>query len=30
VLRSITAGAAGRVQDQEYLKLIDQYRLPGR
>jgi hypothetical protein len=30
VLRSITAGAAGRVQDREYNKLLEQYRLPGR
>jgi len=30
VLRSITAGASGRVEDREYLKLLEQYRLPGR
>ena len=30
VLRSIIAGAAGRVQDQQYLKLLDQFRLTGR
>jgi len=30
VLRSITAGAAERVQDPEYRALLDQYRLPGR
>jgi hypothetical protein len=30
VLRSITAGASGRVQDREYLKVLEQYRLPGR
>ena len=30
VLRSVAAGAAGRVQDREYLALLDQYRLPGR
>ena len=30
VLRSITAGAPGRVQDREYLALLEQYRLPGR
>jgi len=30
VLRSITAGAAGRVQDREYLKVLEQFRLPGR
>jgi poly(3-hydroxybutyrate) depolymerase len=30
VLRSITAGASGRVQDREYLTLLEQYRLPGR
>ncbi len=29
-LRSITAGASGRVSDREYLKLLEQYRLPGR
>jgi len=28
VLRNITSGAAGRVQDPEYLKLLEQYRLP--
>ena len=27
VLRSITAGASGRVQDREYLTLLEQYRL---
>jgi hypothetical protein len=30
VLRSVTAGAAGRVQDREYLAVLEQYRLPGR
>jgi hypothetical protein len=30
LLRSITAGASGRVQDREYLALLEQYRLPGR
>jgi pimeloyl-ACP methyl ester carboxylesterase len=30
VLRSITAGAPGRVQDRDYLTLLEQYRLPGR
>ena len=30
VLRSVAAGAAGRVQDREYLALLDRYRLPGR
>jgi hypothetical protein len=30
MLRSITAGASGRVQDREYLALLEQYRLPGR
>jgi hypothetical protein len=30
VLRAITAGANGRVQDREYLKLLEQHRLPGR
>ncbi len=30
VLRSITVGASGRVQDPEYLKLLEQYRLSGR
>jgi hypothetical protein len=30
VLRSITAGASGRVQDREYLTLLEQYRLQGR
>ena len=30
VLRSITAGASARVQDREYLSLVEQYRLPGR
>src|SRR4051794_8387058 len=30
VLRSITAGAAERVQDPEYRALLEQYRLPGR
>ena len=30
VLRSVTAGASGRVQDREYLTLLEQYRLPGR
>ena len=28
VLRSITAGASGRVQDRDYLTLLEQYRLP--
>ena len=27
VLRSITTGASGRVQDREYLTLLEQYRL---
>jgi hypothetical protein len=30
VLRSITAGASDRVRDQEYLALLEQYRLTGR
>jgi dienelactone hydrolase len=30
VLRSITAGASMRVQDPEYLSLLQQYRVPGR
>jgi hypothetical protein len=30
VLRSITVGAAGRVPDAEYLKLLEQYGLRGR
>src|SRR5438270_13537284 len=30
ILRVITAGAAERVQDQEYRALLDQYRLPAR
>jgi hypothetical protein len=30
VLRSITAGAPERVQDSEYLTLLDQFRLPRR
>ena len=30
VLRSIGAGASGRVQDREYLALLERYRLPGR
>jgi hypothetical protein len=30
VLRSVTAGAAERVVDREYLTLLQQYRLPGR
>ena len=30
VLRSITAGAAGRVHDRDCLALLDQFRLPGR
>ena len=30
VLRSVTAGASSRVQDREYLMLLEQYRLPGR
>ena len=30
VLRSVTAGASGRVQDREYLALLEQYRQPGR
>jgi dienelactone hydrolase len=29
-LRTIAAGASGRVQDREYLRLLEQYRLPGR
>jgi predicted esterase len=29
VLRAIAMGASGRVADPEYLKLIEQYRLPG-
>jgi len=30
VLRSITAGAGERTPDREYLKLLEQFRLPGR
>ena len=30
VLRSVTAGASERVQDREYLTLLEQYRLQGR
>jgi hypothetical protein len=30
VLRSITAGASGRVQDGEYLKILEGFRQPGR
>jgi hypothetical protein len=30
LLRSITAGASARVQDREYLTLLEQYRLQGR
>jgi predicted esterase len=30
VLRSVTAGASSRVQDREYLKMLDEYRQPGR
>ena len=30
VLRTITAGASARVQDREYLTLLEQYRLQGR
>ena len=30
ILRAITAGASGRVQDQVYLKLLEGYRLQGR
>ncbi len=30
MLRSITAGASARVQDREYLTLLEQYRLQGR
>ena len=30
VLRSITAGASGRVQDRDYLALLEKYRLQGR
>ena len=30
VLRSVTAGAAGRVQDREYLTLLEQFRSTGR
>jgi hypothetical protein len=30
VLRSIAAGASGRVQDRDYLTLLEQYRLAGR
>jgi hypothetical protein len=30
VLRSITMRAAGRVQDPEYLKLLERYGLRGR
>jgi predicted esterase len=30
VLRSITAGASGRVQDREYLAFLEKYRLQGR
>ena len=30
VLRLITAGAAERTADREYLKLLERFRLPGR
>lgn len=30
VLRSMTMGAGGRVQDRQYLKVIEQYGLRGR
>ena len=30
LLRAMTAGAAGRVQDREYLAVLEQHRLPGR
>jgi len=30
VLRSVTAGASGRVQDREYLNLLEEYRQPPR
>jgi pimeloyl-ACP methyl ester carboxylesterase len=30
VLRSITAGASGRVSDRQYLALLEQFRVPGR
>ena len=30
VVRTVTAGASARVQDGEYLTLLEQYRLPGR
>lgn len=30
VLRSVTAGASSRVQDREYLKILEEYRQPGR
>ena len=29
-LRSVVAGASGRVQDREYLALLEQHRLQGR
>ena len=30
VLRSVTAGASGRVQDREYLQILEEYRQSGR
>ena len=30
LLRSLAAGASGRVQDREYLVLLEKHRLPGR
>ena len=30
LLRAMTAGASGRVQDREYLAVLEQHRLPGR
>ena len=30
LLRSLAAGASGRVQDREYLALLEKHRLPGR
>jgi hypothetical protein len=30
VLRSVTAGASSRVQDREYLKMLEEFRQPGR
>ena len=30
LLRSVAAGAAARVEDRDYLAVVEQYRLPGR